>query len=75
MLHDHSDDVEEAIGRYGARLAEAGLPDIPFHSKDLLHGNEASQCGEQWGSLTYAGCPPRFAPCINAVADSIAISG
>lgn len=40
--HDHSDDVEEAIGRYGARLTEAGLPGIPFRGKDLLHGNEAS---------------------------------
>lgn len=33
VLHDHSDDVEETIGRYGARLAEAGLPDVPFMAR------------------------------------------
>ena len=40
VLHDHSEDVDEVIGRYEARLAAAGLPDVPFHGKDLLHGNE-----------------------------------
>lgn len=40
VLHDHSESVEEAIGHYEARLAAAGLPDVPFHGKDLLHGNE-----------------------------------
>lgn len=40
VLHDHSDDVDEAIARYEVRLAAAGLLDIPFHGKDLLHGNE-----------------------------------
>ena len=39
-LHNHAEGVEEAIGRYEARLAEAGLPDVPFHGKDMLHGNE-----------------------------------
>lgn len=41
VLHDHSQSVEEAIEHYEVRLAEAGLPDVPFHGKDLLHGNEA----------------------------------
>ena len=40
VLHDHSADIEDAIARYRARLSEAGLPDVPFHGKDLLHGNE-----------------------------------
>lgn len=40
VLHNHAEGVEEAIGRYEARLAAAGLPDVPFHGKDLLHGNE-----------------------------------
>lgn len=40
VLHDHSADIEDAIARYKARLSEAGLPDVPFHGKDLLHGNE-----------------------------------
>ncbi len=40
VLHDHSEDVDDVIGRYKARLAAAGLPDVPFHGKDLLHGNE-----------------------------------
>ena len=40
VLHDHSEDVDEVIGRYKARLAAAGLPDVPLHGKDLLHGNE-----------------------------------
>lgn len=40
VLHDHSEDIADVIGRYEARLAESGLPDVPFHGKDLLHGNE-----------------------------------
>ena len=40
VLHDHSADIEDAIARYRSRLSGAGLPDVPFHGKDLLHGNE-----------------------------------
>lgn len=40
VLHDHSKDIGEAINRYVSRLSEAGLQDVPFHGKDLLHGNE-----------------------------------
>lgn len=40
VLHDHSECVGEAINRYKMRLTDAGLPDVPFHGKDLLHGNE-----------------------------------
>lgn len=43
VLHDHSEDVEGVIRGYEMRLTEAGLPDIPFHGKDLLHGKEAIQ--------------------------------
>lgn len=40
VLHDHSADIEDAIARYRSRLSEAGLPDVPFHGKGLLRGNE-----------------------------------
>ena len=40
VLHDHSEDISTPLGRYEGRLAAAGLPDVPFHGKDLLHGNE-----------------------------------
>lgn len=40
VLHEHGADIEGAIARYEARLSEAGLVDVPFHGKDLLHGNE-----------------------------------
>ena len=40
VLHRHDDGVEGAIRGYEERLAVAGLPDVPFHGKDLLHGNE-----------------------------------
>lgn len=40
VLHDHSADIEDAIARYRSRLSGAGLPDVPFYGKDLLHGNE-----------------------------------
>ena len=40
VLHEHSDDIGAAIARYEERLSSAGLPDIPFHGKDLLRGNE-----------------------------------
>lgn len=40
VLHEHDTDIEGAIARYEARLSEAGLADVPFHGKDLLHGNE-----------------------------------
>lgn len=40
VLHDHSENIVEAISQYEARLTAAGLPDIPFHGKDLLHGNK-----------------------------------
>ena len=40
VLHDHSSDITTPINRYEERLAAADLPDVPFHGKDLLHGNE-----------------------------------
>lgn len=40
VLHEHGADIEGAIARYEARLSEAGLSDVPFHGKDLFHGNE-----------------------------------
>lgn len=41
VLHDHSEDISTPLERYEGRLAAANLPDVPFHGKDLLHGNES----------------------------------
>lgn len=41
VLHDHASNIAEPIKAYEGRLHVAGLADIPFHGKDLLHGNEA----------------------------------
>ena len=41
VLHDHKDNVVEPIQSYEGRLRYAGLQDIPFHGKDLLHGHGA----------------------------------
>lgn len=41
VLHEHSEDIASPIEAYKARLALAGLPDVPFHGKELLHGNES----------------------------------
>lgn len=43
VLHEHSKDVLAPIRAYEERLALAGLEDIPFHGKDLLHGHESYQ--------------------------------
>lgn len=39
VFHEHSESLDKAIAAYEARLAERGLPDIPFHMVDLLHGH------------------------------------
>lgn len=41
VLHEHAADIEEPIRAYEKRLRLANLDDVPFHGKDLLHGNEA----------------------------------
>lgn len=41
VLHEHTNDIETPILAYEKRLKLAGLNDIPFHGKDLLHGNES----------------------------------
>jgi hypothetical protein len=41
VLHDHKDDGAAPIQAYEERLRSAGLQDIPFHGKDLLHGHES----------------------------------
>ena len=40
VLHDHSANIADPIDRYECRLSIAGLPNIPFYGKDLLHGNQ-----------------------------------
>ena len=37
VLHDHSADIAAPIEGYEMRLAVAGMVDVPFHGKDLLH--------------------------------------
>lgn len=39
IIHEHEHDVEGSIASYKERLATAGLPDIPFHGSELLHGH------------------------------------
>ena len=39
VLHDHGFDVTTPIRAYEERLQIAGLEDVPFHGKDLLHGH------------------------------------
>lgn len=39
VLHEHDARIGDIIARYESRLTEAGLSDIPFHGKDLLHGH------------------------------------
>ena len=41
VLHEHSVNIEEPILAYEERLRLADLEDVPFHGKDLLHGNES----------------------------------
>ena len=40
VLHDQVNDLSPLIEAYNARLALEGIPDIPFHHVDLLHGRE-----------------------------------
>lgn len=40
VLHEHDQDILSPIQAYEERLAIAALEDVPFHGKDLLHGNE-----------------------------------
>lgn len=40
VFHEHQNDILAPIQAYEQRLALAGLEDVPFHGKDLLHGNE-----------------------------------
>ena len=39
VMHDQDDGLAPFIDAYGARLALEGLPDIPFHDVDLIHGH------------------------------------
>lgn len=41
VLHEHSADIENPIHAYTEHLRLAGLRDVPFHGKDLLHGKES----------------------------------
>lgn len=40
VLHEHNVDILTPIKAYEKRLSQANLADVPFHGKDLLHGNE-----------------------------------
>ena len=47
VLHDQSVAFDEYVADYEAHLAGSGLPNIPFHMKDLLHGHEDYEGIEQ----------------------------
>lgn len=40
IVHDQSLAIMEAVRGYESRLRLGGLPDVPFHMVDLLHGHE-----------------------------------
>lgn len=40
VLHEHAADIVSPIAKYERKLSVAKLANIPFHGKDLLHGNE-----------------------------------
>ena len=40
VLHDHGNDISTPIREYEKHLSIADLDDVPFHGKDLFHGNE-----------------------------------
>lgn len=40
VLHEHEADILTPISTYEERLSQANLADVPFHGKDLLHGNK-----------------------------------
>ena len=39
VIHDQHDPIGECVKRYEERLQASGLPEIPFHMADLLHGH------------------------------------
>ncbi|MBR6460185.1 MAG: hypothetical protein IKS49_08600 [Actinomycetaceae bacterium] len=40
VFHDHNRMLDSPIADYKERISAGGLPDIPFHMVDLLHGKE-----------------------------------
>ena len=40
VLHNHAKNVSAPIHEYEKRLVDAGIDNVAFHGKDLLHGNE-----------------------------------
>lgn len=39
IFHEHTKSLDRAISNYELRLSERGVPDVPFHMVDLLHGH------------------------------------
>ena len=39
VLHDQGNRIDAAVSDYEGRLRLEGLPDVPFHMVDLLHGH------------------------------------
>lgn len=68
VLHEHGADIEGAIARYGVRLSDAGLADVPFHGKDLLHGNEG-YAGVSPGDRKHQ--PTQFARLVRELPNSV----
>ena len=40
VFHDQADDIEERLGSYERSLADAGLPNYPFHASPLMNGHD-----------------------------------
>ena len=41
VFHEQSEPIEQHISRYERHLADAALPDVPFHAGPLLNGHDA----------------------------------
>lgn len=40
VFHDQTDNIAPLLDAYASRLTLEGLPDIPYHGVDLIHGHE-----------------------------------
>ncbi|MBQ9004373.1 MAG: ABC transporter, partial [Eggerthellaceae bacterium] len=39
VLHDQDDDITRHVDAYEGYIRQKGLPDVPFHMVDLMHGH------------------------------------
>lgn len=65
VVHDQADSIDQHVLDYQARLSLGGLPDIPFHMVDLLHGHgdyEGMDLGSRKGLFSRFGALVRRLP-------------